>query len=78
MQLHWQHIRRIMGRALQDTTGQSIIWDEHEAILTATLSGDPDRAERAARAHTEHTAQRLMPMLTAGSMVLKSRKAKLG
>jgi DNA-binding GntR family transcriptional regulator len=78
MQLHWQHIRRIMGAALQDTTGQSIIWDEHEAILTATLSEDPDKAERAARAHTEHTAERLMTMLADGLTAPKSRKARLG
>ena len=78
MELHWQHIRRIMGAALQDTTGQSIIWDEHEAILTATLSEDADRAERAARAHTEHTAERLLTMLAAGLTAPKSRKARLG
>jgi DNA-binding GntR family transcriptional regulator len=74
MELHWQHIRRIMGKILQDTTGQSIIWEEHETILNATLSGDPDKAELAARAHTEHTAQRLLSLLAAGEAAPKRRK----
>jgi len=77
MELHWQHIRRIMGAALQDTVGQSIIWDEHEAILTATLSGDPDKAELAARAHTEQTAKRLIASLTAGQIGAKRRNARM-
>ena len=76
MQLHWQHIRRIMGAALQDTVGQSIVWDEHEAILDATLSGDPDKAERAARAHADQTAQRLITLLNADLNPRKLRQAR--
>ena len=52
--LHWQHIRRAMGEALQHDTLREPVWDEHAAIAAAIRGGDVARAEALMR---EHSAQ---------------------
>jgi DNA-binding GntR family transcriptional regulator len=50
-QLHWRHLRRVMGAVLQQTGQRESVWDEHEAIARAIAAGD---AEAAAHAIEEH------------------------
>src|SRR5262245_16015392 len=55
--LHWHHIRRLIGGYLQHYPMRNV-WDEHQAILDAVISGDPDRAEAAARHHADHASMK--------------------
>lgn len=50
--LHWHHIRRAMGEALQHHTLRGPVWDEHEAIAQAVAEGDAARAEALMREHS--------------------------
>jgi len=43
-QLHWVHLRRVMGAVLQSAGQRESIWDEHEAIIKAIAAGDVKRA----------------------------------
>lgn len=43
-QLHWVHLRRVMGAVLQSAGQRESIWDEHEAIVKAIAEGDVKRA----------------------------------
>jgi DNA-binding GntR family transcriptional regulator len=55
-QLHWHHIRRLMGGYLQHYRVRESVWDEHEAILQAVMQGDPELAEKRARRHADGAA----------------------
>ena len=61
--LHWHHIRRLIGGYLQHYPMRNV-WDEHQAILDAVMSGDPDRAEAAARHHANNAAEKFTMLLT--------------
>ena len=61
--LHWHHIRRLIGGYLQHYPMRNV-WDEHQAILDAVMSGDPDRAEAAARHHANNAAEKFTALLT--------------
>lgn len=43
-QLHWAHLRRVMGAVHRASGGRSTIWDEHQAIADAIGQGDGERA----------------------------------
>jgi DNA-binding GntR family transcriptional regulator len=45
-QLHWRHLRRVMGAVLQQARQRETVWDEHEAIARAIAAGDGERAAR--------------------------------
>jgi DNA-binding GntR family transcriptional regulator len=49
--LHWVHLRRVMGAALQDAVQRDLSWDEHQAIATAIAEGNSERAVFLAHAH---------------------------
>jgi DNA-binding GntR family transcriptional regulator len=55
-QLHWHHIRRLMGGYLQHYRVRASVWDEHEAILLAGIEGDAELAEKRARQHADGAA----------------------
>lgn len=55
-QLHWHHIRRLMGGYLQHYRVRASVWDEHEAILQAVMRGDAELAEQRARQHADGAA----------------------
>lgn len=65
--LHWQHIRRAMGEALQRSALREPVWDEHEAIAEAVASGNADRAEALMRRHGEQAAATLARQLVAST-----------
>jgi DNA-binding GntR family transcriptional regulator len=71
-QVHWRHLRRVMGEVLQASRQRSSVWDEHEAIAQAISAGDAERASHLiddhSRAASDNLAQRLTQVLksTAG------------
>ena len=71
-QVHWSHLRRVMGEVLQSSRQRSTVWDEHEAIAQAIRQGDAELAARLIAAHSatasDHLAARLARFLqsTAG------------
>lgn len=50
-QLHWVHLRRVMGAVLQSAGQRESIWDEHEAIAKAIAAGDSKRAGELSDTH---------------------------
>jgi DNA-binding GntR family transcriptional regulator len=60
--LHWHHIRRLIGGYLQRYPMRDV-WDEHQAILDAVISGDPERAEAAARHHADNASAKFTALL---------------
>lgn len=61
--LHWNHVRRAMAADLRRMGALEGAWDEHEAILQAVIAGDPEGAERLARAHAEGVGANLAALL---------------
>ena len=58
-QLHWSHVRRVMGASLQRSTVRAAVWAEHAAVAGAIAAGDAARAERLMQQHCEHAADHL-------------------
>jgi DNA-binding GntR family transcriptional regulator len=57
--LHWHHIRRAMGEALQSDMLREPVWDEHEAIANAVNLGDAKRAEQLMQHHCSRASTNL-------------------
>jgi DNA-binding GntR family transcriptional regulator len=62
-ELHWHHIRRVMGSYLRHYPARASIWDEHQAILDAVIAGDAEAAETSARRHADQALANLIPLL---------------
>ncbi|HVE54986.1 MAG TPA: GntR family transcriptional regulator [Ramlibacter sp.] len=66
-QLHWRHLRRVMGAVLQQMGQREAVWDEHQAIADAIAAGDGAAAARLIEEHGlragETLAQRLAHVL---------------
>lgn len=62
-EVHWFHIRRIMGAVLRDHDQRDTVWREHAAIADAILAGDVERAGTLAEAHVEAAADMLIGRL---------------
>jgi DNA-binding GntR family transcriptional regulator len=60
LRLYWQHLRRAMVAVVGPSHDRSRVWDEHEAILNAVLSGDEQRAEALSLQHIQGAAQRVV------------------
>lgn len=56
---HWSYLRRVMGEVLLHGKTPAEIWDQHDEILQAVVSGDAGEAERVARNHIAHAAETL-------------------
>lgn len=69
-QLHWRHLRRVMGAVLQQAGQRAAVWDEHEAIADAIAAGDGDGAARLIEQHSLHASENLGERL---DIVLKNR-----
>ena len=63
--LHWHHIRRAMGEALQHDFLRAPVWDEHAAIAQAVVDGDTERAETLMREHSVQAGDYLSHQTTA-------------
>ncbi len=68
-QVHWHHLRRVMGEVLQASRQRSPVWDEHEAIANAIAAGDANGASRLIDQHSRAASDNLALRLT---QVLKS------
>ena len=62
-QLHWVHLRRVMGAVLQVATQRRSIWDEHAAIARAIRAGDGAVAQALAERHVNHARQNVVERL---------------
>lgn len=60
-ELHWVHLRRVMGASLQQSAQQrEAIWNEHEAIAVAIATGNAREAVRRIEAHARQASDRLV------------------
>ena len=62
-QLHWRHLKRVMGAVLQEMRQREAVWDEHQAIADAIAAGDADRAARLIDEHSLNASQVLAERL---------------
>ena len=62
-QLHWRHLKRVMGAVLQEMRQREAVWDEHQAIAEAIAAGDADRAARLIEEHSLHASATLAERL---------------
>lgn len=62
-QLHWRHLKRVMGAVLQQMGQREAVWDEHELIATAIAAGDAERAARLVEEHSLHASRTLAERL---------------
>jgi DNA-binding GntR family transcriptional regulator len=67
-QLHWAHLRRVMGAVLQSSGQREAVWDEHEQIARAIAAGDAALAVELIDQHSQQAGQALAARL---STVLK-------
>lgn len=65
--LHWHHIRRAMGEALQSDMLREPVWDEHETIARAVAQGDADLADQLMQRHCGHASANLNQQMGAPS-----------
>ena len=63
-QLHWAHLRRVMGAVLQSTRQRETVWDEHERIAEAIAAGDAERAVLLIDQHSQHAGKTLAERLS--------------
>lgn len=62
-QLHWRHLKRVMGAVLQEMHQRDAVWDEHQAIADAIAAGDADGAARLIEEHSLQASQVLAERL---------------
>jgi DNA-binding GntR family transcriptional regulator len=65
MATHWTHTQRAMGEVLARDETPRDIWDQHEAMLEAIISGQAARAESLARKHITQAAGFMVTRLKA-------------
>ena len=65
--LHWHHIRRAMGLALQLEHLRAPVWDEHEAIAKAIAQGNAALAEALITDHSEKASGTLAEQIAFAS-----------
>ena len=64
MESYWTYTQRIMGEVLMRDEQPRDIWDQHQAILEAVVSGNGQRAETLARQHILQAADLMITRLT--------------
>jgi DNA-binding GntR family transcriptional regulator len=62
--LHWHHLKRVMGAVLQSSHQRQTVWDEHEAIANTIASGDADLAVRLVQEHAHEASVQLTARLS--------------
>ncbi|WP_090139121.1 GntR family transcriptional regulator [Limnohabitans sp. DM1] len=61
--LHWHHLKRVMGAVLQSSQQRQTVWDEHEAIAQAIAASDVDLAVRLVQEHAQEASVQLTARL---------------
>jgi len=59
-QVHWAHLRRVMGAALLSPERREAIWDDHEAIANAIVAGQVELAGELCERHADSARENLM------------------
>jgi DNA-binding GntR family transcriptional regulator len=62
-QIHWRHLRRVMGAVLRDVRQRDTVWDEHAAIAEAIAAGDGSRAAHLIEEHSRQAGEMLAARL---------------
>ena len=62
--LHWHHLKRVMGAVLQSSHQRQTVWDEHEAIAHAIAAGDADQAVQLVQEHANEASVLLTARLS--------------
>lgn len=62
-EIHWLYFRRVMGDVLRHAQSPPSIWEQHEEILQAILSGEPSLAVALAAKHIEDASEALASVL---------------
>jgi len=65
MDTHWTYTQRVMGEVLMLDEKPRDIWDQHEAMLQAIISGDGALAEEHARKHILAAANSIIERISA-------------
>ena len=52
-QLHWVHLRRVMGAVLRLSPQRGTLWDEHEKMANAIKSGNAELARQMSEQHAD-------------------------
>jgi len=72
IELHWHHLKRVMGAVLQSSHQRQTVWDEHEAIAQAVAAGDADLAVRLVQEHAHEASVQLTARLSEQIQHLKT------
>ena len=72
IELHWHHLKRVMGAVLQSSHQRQTVWDEHEAIAKAIAAGDADEAVRLVQEHAHEASVQLTARLSEQIQHLKT------
>lgn len=59
MELHWQHLRRMMAAIHVSPKATNRVWNEHAAIAEAILTGESDMAAEFMASHLKNAYERL-------------------
>jgi DNA-binding GntR family transcriptional regulator len=65
MDTHWTYTQRVMGEVLMRNEKPRDIWDQHETLLQAIISGDGALAEKHAREHILAAADFIIERISA-------------
>ncbi|MFK7857815.1 MAG: GntR family transcriptional regulator [Granulosicoccus sp.] len=57
---HWRFLRRVMGDVLRRAEPPASIWQQHEAILKAIVSGEASHADHLAKHHIDNASEALI------------------
>lgn len=63
-QLHWAHLRRVMGAVLQSAGQREAVWDEHDQIAKAISAGDAGLAVELIDQHSSQAGKTLAAHLS--------------
>lgn len=61
--VHWRHIKRLMGAVLRDGSQRQSVWSEHADIAQAIIDGDAKRAGKLAEKHVTQASEYLIAQL---------------
>ncbi len=70
--LHWHHLKRVMGAVLQSSQQRQTVWDDHEAIAHAIFINDADLAVRLVKDHAHKASVQLTARLSEQIQHLKT------
>ncbi|WP_300555206.1 GntR family transcriptional regulator [Limnohabitans sp. Rim8] len=70
--LHWHHLKRVMGAVLQSSHQRQTVWDEHEAIAHAIAAGDADLGVQLVQEHANEASVLLTARLSEQIQHLKT------